>query len=139
MAQLKGRAKILISSLHALLRKFDGDNAFFLARALAFDALGCLIPAIFLLFLLLGFLFDSPEETAQYMALYMESMIPFSRPQLLSSLFSVVKAQKIFGLLGIVGLLWTLSRVFSSTRTVLNVVFEGEKRRGVIAGNSLEY
>jgi len=131
---MKGQGHVPLFFLHALLRKFDGDNAFFLARGLAFDVLVCLIPAVFLLFLLFGFLFDSPDETVRYMILYMKSMIPFSRTQLLKSLFAAVKSQKILSLLGIVGLLWTLSRVFSSTRTVLNIVFEVKKGRGIIAG-----
>ena len=36
--------------LSALFQKFQRDNAFFLARGLAFDVVVCLIPAVFLLF-----------------------------------------------------------------------------------------
>lgn len=120
--------------LSALSEKFQRDNAFFLARGLAFDVLVCLIPAVFLLFILFGFLFDSPKETIQYMTTYMKSMIPFSRQQVLRSLFSVVKAEKILGLLGIIGLIWTLSRVFGSIRTVLDAVFKVKEGRGVLRG-----
>jgi len=127
-------AQIPWSFLSALLRKFQRDNAFFLARGLAFDVLVCLIPAVFLLFILFGFLFDSQTETIRYMTTYMKSMIPFSRQQVLRSLFSVVKAQKILGLVGIVGLLWTMSRLFGSIRTVLDEVFEVEEGRGIIEG-----
>ncbi|MBI5968168.1 MAG: YihY/virulence factor BrkB family protein, partial [Deltaproteobacteria bacterium] len=115
-----------MSFLSALFRKFQRDNAFFLARGLAFDVLVCLIPAVFLLFILFGFLFDSQKETIQYMTTYMKPMIPFSSQQVLRSLFSVVKAKKILGVVGIIGLLWTLSRVFGSIRTVLDAVFEVE-------------
>jgi len=117
-----------------LLKKFRRDNAFFLARGLAFDVLVCLIPAVFLLFILFGFLFDSQKETIQYMTTYMKPMIPFSSQQVLRSLFSVVKAKKILGLVGIIGLLWTLSRVFGSIRTVLDAVFEVREGRGIIQG-----
>ena len=120
--------------LSALVKKFQQDNALFLARGLAFDVLVCLIPATFLLFILFGFLFDSPKESAQYMMTYMKSMIPFSSQQLLRSLFAVVRTKKVLGLVGIVGLVWTLSRVFGSVRTVLDAVFQVKEGRGFLQG-----
>jgi membrane protein len=110
--------------LPALLKKFQQDNALFLARGLAFDVLVCLIPSIFLLFILFGFLFDSPKETAQYMMTYMKSM----------SLFAAVRTKKVLGLVGIIGLVWTLSRVFGSVRTVLDTVFQVKEGRGFLRG-----
>jgi membrane protein len=120
--------------LAAVGRKFHRDNAFFLARGLAFDVLVCLIPALFLLFVLFGFLFDSSRETIQYMSSYMKSMIPFSQQQVLRNLFSVVKNQKVLGLLGAIGIVWTLSRLFASIRTVLDAVFESPKGRSFFQG-----
>jgi uncharacterized BrkB/YihY/UPF0761 family membrane protein len=76
--------------LAAVWKKFHRDNAFFLARGLAFDVLVCLIPALFLLFVLFGFLFDSSRETIQYMSSYLKSMIPFSQQQVLRNLFALV-------------------------------------------------
>ena len=102
--------------LSALWKKFNQDNALFLARGLAFDVLLCLIPATFLLFILFGFLFESPQETSRYMMTYMKSMIPFSSQQVLRSLFAVVKAKKVLGMAGGIGMVWTLSRVFGVLR-----------------------
>jgi membrane protein len=118
----------------ALFKKIREDNALFLARGLAFDVLVCLIPATFLLLVLFGFLFDSPREAAQYMRTYMKSMIPFSSQEVLRSLFSVVRTKKVLGLVGILGLAWTLSRVFGSIRTVLDVIFQVRQGRGIIRG-----
>ncbi len=120
--------------LPALFKKFHQDNALFLARGLAFDVLACLIPATFLLFILFGFLFDSPKESAQYMMTYMKSMIPFSSQQVLRSLFSVIRTKKVLGLVGLIGLVWTLSRVFGSVRTVLDAVFQVKEGRGFLRG-----
>lgn len=118
--------------ISALVKKFRQDDALFLARGLAFDVLVCLIPATFLLFILFGFLFDSPKESAQYMMTYMKSMIPFSSQQLLRGLFAVVRTKKVLGLVGIIGLVWTLSRVFGSVRTVLDTVFQVKEGRGFL-------
>jgi membrane protein len=120
--------------LAAVWKKFHRDNAFFLARGLAFDVLLCLIPAIFLLFILFGFLFDSSRETIHYMSTYMKSMIPFSQQQVLRNLFAVVKNQKVLGILGAIGMVWTLSRLFGSIRTVLDAVAEVKERRGFLRG-----
>ena len=120
--------------LSALLKKSRQDNALFLARGLAFDVLVCLIPATFLLFVLFGFLFESPRETVQYMMTYMKSMIPFSSQQVLRSLFSVVRVKRFLGLVGMIGLVWTLSRVFGSVRTVLDTVFQVKEGRGFLEG-----
>jgi len=118
----------------ALFKKIREDNALFLARGLAFDVLVCLIPATFLLLVLFGFLFDSPREAAQYMRTYMKSMIPFPSQEVLRSLFSVVRTKKVLGLVGILGLAWTLSRVFGSIRTVLDVIFQVRQGRGILRG-----
>ena len=115
-------------------RKFQRDNALFLSRGLAFDVVVCLIPATFLLFILFGFLFESPRETIHYMTPYLKAMIPFSSRQVLLNLFGVVKAKKVLGVLGVAGLLWTLSRVFGSIRTVLDVVFPAKEGRGILRG-----
>jgi membrane protein len=128
------KPKRLWPFLAAVGKKFHRDNAFFLARGLAFDVLVCLIPALFLLFVLFGFLFDSSRETIQYMSSYMKSMIPFSQQQVLRNLFSVVKNQKVLGILGGIGIVWTLSRLFASIRTVLDSVFEAPKGRGFLQG-----
>ncbi len=122
------------SFFSAVYRKFQQDNALFLARGLAFDVLVCLIPATFVVFLLFGFLFDSPKETVQYMMTYMKSIIPFSSQQVLRTLLSIVKAKKVLGLIGFLGLIWTLTRVFGSMRTVLDSVFQVKKRRGTVEG-----
>ena len=120
--------------LTTLIKKFQRDNALFLARGLAFDIVVCLIPAVFLLFVLFGFIFDSPRETMRFMAPYLKSVLPFSSQQVLLNLFSVVKGQKVLGLVGLIGLVWTLSRVFGSIRTVLDTVFQVKEGRGILQG-----
>jgi membrane protein len=64
----------------------------------------------------------------------MKSMIPFPSQEVLRSLFSVVRTKKVLGLVGILGLAWTLSRVFGSIRTVLDVIFQVRQGRGILRG-----
>jgi membrane protein len=118
----------------AFFKKIRDDNALFLARGLAFDVLVCLIPATFLLLVLFGFIFDSPREAAHYMRTYMKSMLPFSSQEVMRGLFSVVRTKKVLGVVGLLGLVWTLSRVFGSIRTVLDVIFQVRGGRGILRG-----
>jgi membrane protein len=128
-----------MSFLTALLKKFQRDNALFLARGLAFDIIICLIPGFFLVFIFFGFLFDSPRETVKFLMPFMKPLIPFSGQKILLNLFSVVKAKKVLGLMGMIGLLWTLSRVFGSIRTVLDAVFQVKEGRGIIEGKLFDF
>ena len=123
-----------MSFLPTLFKKFQRDNALFLARGLAFDVVVCMIPAVIVLILVFGYLFDSPRETFRFLTPYLKPVIPFSQQYVLRGLFSAVKTKKVLGLVGIIGLLWTLSRVFGSIRTVLDQVFQVKEGRGIIGG-----
>ncbi len=125
--------------LTALFKKFQRDNALFLARGLAFDIIVCLIPAFFLIFIFFGFLFDSPRDTMKFLMPIMKPLIPFSGQKIFLNLFSVVKAKKVLGIMGMVGLLWTMSRVFGSIRTVLDAVFQVKEGRGIIEGKLFDF
>ncbi len=128
-----------MSFIGALFKKFQRDNALFMARGLAFDIIVCLIPAFFLVFVFFGFLFDSPRDTMKFLMPFMKPLIPFSGQKILLNLFSVVKAKKVLGLMGMVGLIWTLSRVFGSIRTVLDAVFQVKEGRGIIEGKLFDF
>jgi membrane protein len=50
----------------------------------------------------------------------------------------IIRHRKIVGVLGIGGLIWTSTLIFSSLRTVFNIVFEVEKGRGILHGKVLD-
>ena len=50
----------------------------------------------------------------------------------------IIRHRKIVGVLGIGGLIWTSTWVFSSLRAVLNIVFQIEKDRNFLSGKAID-
>ena len=49
-----------------------------------------------------------------------------------------MRDRKIVGGVGVVGLIWTSTWVFSSLRTALNIVFQAETRRSILRGKGID-
>jgi membrane protein len=54
------------------------------------------------------------------------------------TILQITQTRKIVGILGIAGLLWTSTWVFSSLRTALNVIFQVEEGRGIVKGKAID-
>ena len=52
----------------------------------------------------------------------------------MKTLTDVIQNRHIVGILGLVGLLWISTQIFSSLRIALNIVFRAQKRRGMLRG-----
>jgi membrane protein len=50
----------------------------------------------------------------------------------------IIRDRKIVGILGMGGLIWTSTWVFSSLRTALNIIFQVEKGRGILRGKAID-
>ena len=120
------------------LKKFDRDHGFFLSSGVTFNLLICLIPLILLLFALLGTYLYGSREVLNHIRGYMESAFPSLDPKLMNSLLRIIRHRKIVGVLGIGGLVWASTWVFSSLRIALNVVFQAREGRGVLRGKGID-
>ena len=56
----------------------------------------------------------------------------------MNSLLRIIRHRKIVGVLGIGGLIWASTWVFSSLRIALNVVFQAREDRGVLRGKGID-
>jgi len=124
--------------LWSALRKFSDDHGFFLSSGITFNLLICLIPFILLLLALLGTYLYSYRDVMNHLRHYMENAFPSLDPKLMNNLLRIIRDRKIVGGLGIVGLAWTSTWVFSSLRTALNIVFQVEKGRGILHGKGID-
>ena len=122
----------------AALRKFDGDHAFFLSSAITFNLLICLIPLILSMLALLGTYLYGSREILNHIRQYLENLLPSSDPRIMRNILGIIRDRKIVGLIGIAGLLWTSTWVFSSIRTAFNTVFHEERERGLIRGKAID-
>ena len=116
------------------LRKFNEDNGFFLSSGIAFNILINLIPFILLLLALVGTYLYNDQEVLNHIRAYFRDVAPTLDPKVMKTLMDVIQNRQIVGILGLVGLFWISTWVFSSLRIALNIVFRAEKSQGMVRG-----
>jgi len=116
------------------LKKFNGDNGFFLSSGIAFNVLINLIPFIMLLLALVGTYLYNDQEVLNHIRAYFRDVAPELDPKVMKNLMDVIQNRQIVGILGFVALLWFSTWVFGSLRIALNIVFRVEKSPGMLLG-----
>src|SRR4030042_2811659 len=132
--KISGKLHLFLNAL----RKFDGDHGFLLSSAITFNFLICMIPMILLLLALIGQYLYSSREILNHITYHLQNVVPSLEPQIMKNITRIIRHRKIVGGLGIGGLIWTSTWIFSSLRTVLNIVFEVEKGRGILHGKAVD-
>ncbi len=128
--RILGKSRLLWSAL----RKFYDDNGFLLSSGLAFTFLVGLIPLLLLLLFLVGTYLYSDRQVLSHIRHYLENVAPSLDPRVMKNILRVIRDRRIVGVLGVGGLIWTAIWVFSTLRTVLNIVFQVKKGQGIIRG-----
>jgi membrane protein len=120
------------------LEKFGQDHGFFLSAGITFNLLICLVPSILLLLSLLGIYLYSDQEVLNHIRRYFENAVPSLDPRITKNLWRIIHDRKIVGILGIGGLIWTSTWVFSSLRTALNMVLQVKQGRSILRGKAID-
>lgn len=120
------------------LKKFNEDHCFLLSSGIAFALLFCLIPLLLLVLALIGTYLFSDQEVLNHISEYLEDMFPSLDPRITESILEIVQDRRIVGILGIGGLLWTSTWVFSSLSSALNIIFRVEKDRSLFPGKAID-
>jgi len=132
------RFKKSLRILWEALKKFNGDHGFFLSAGITFNLLICLVPFILLLLSLLGTYLYSYREVLDHIRHYLHNALSSFDPKIMKNILRIIQDRKIVGVLGIGGLIWTSTWVFSSLRTSLNMVFQVDKGRGILRGKGID-
>ncbi len=103
----------------------------FLASGLAFNMLVCLIPILFFLASLLGFVL-SRRAAAEVVVNQLAQFVPVYKDELHRMLAEIVRRRNLSGLLGTAVLLLFASQLFASLRLVLNEVFGFTQGPGLV-------
>ncbi len=122
----------------SVLKKFDSDNGFFLSSGITFNILICLIPLSLLLLGIVGTYLYSDREVLNHIRRYFENAAPSLDPRMMRNILRIIRDRKIVGILGIGGLIWTSTWVFSSLRTALNMIFQVERDRSIFRGKAID-
>jgi membrane protein len=120
------------------LKKFDSDNGLLLSSGITFNLLVGLIPLTLLLLALSGSYLFSDREVIDHLHGYLEKMVPALDPGITENILGLIQDRKVFGILGMGGLVIAVLSVFSSLRTALNIVFQVEKPQGIIRGTAVD-
>jgi len=108
--------------------RVDDHHIFLLGGGLAFSLFVCIIPFVLIIFALLGNILDSNYMQFQ-INYFIDTIIPyytyseFVKKIIFSRIDEVIEYRTAAGIIGIAGLLFAASGLFSSMRTVLNKVF----------------
>lgn len=120
------------------LKKFNGDNGFFLASGIAFNIFINLIPFIMLLFAVVGTYLYNDQAVLEHLRAYFREMAPALDPKLMKYLTDVIQTRHLVGVIGFIGLLWFSTFVFGALQIAFNIVFRVEKGRGMLPGIGID-
>lgn len=127
--------------VHRVYESAAEANVPFLASGLTFDALLALVPFIFLLLSVAGYILSAEAGRAQlaideYLRRFLPTTHGATSPfaPVLDLAARIVNGRHALGLLGVPLFVWFSTRLFGSLRTVLNEVFDTEDRRGWLRG-----
>ena len=124
--------------LGSALAKFDRDEGLFLASAIAFQALLCIIPFALLILSFAGTYLLTDERVIAQFEVSLEQAAPTLDPAVRKNLLEIVTNRGTYGIVGTISLLWIGTSVFSGLRTALDAIFEVPKPRGTLRGLALD-
>ena len=120
------------------LKRFNEDHCFLLSSGIAFALLFCLIPLLLLVLALIGTYLFSDQEVLNQISEYLKDMFPSLDPRIRKSILETVHDRRIVGILGLGGLLWTSTWVFSSLSSALNIIFRVKRDRSLLRGKAVD-
>jgi membrane protein len=115
----------------------DKHHAFIFASGMTYNILLCIIPMVLIVFSVLGSILQSQELLIQ-ISLMIDDMIPISdysdkvKEILFERIGEFIKYKTLVGSLGIAGLFFTASGLFSTLRTILNNIYGIEKGKNIL-------
>lgn len=125
----KGGLPNLVSTAGKIWRAYWRDEVLILSAAVSFYAIFSVIPFLFLLFLLWGYLMGSSDTLYGQIVQYANALFPEIRPEILDDLRAVVEHRSTLGWVGIGFLVWIFDAVFYSIAHAFDRIFGSESRR----------
>src|SRR6266700_6357638 len=118
-------------ALKTAVVNFRAHRGFFHAAGLAFSFLTCLVPILFFIVSLAGFVL-SRKAASELVLRQLSELIPVYREELHASLDEIIRRRSLSGLLGTAVLLLFASQLFASLRLVLNDIFGFSRGPGLL-------
>jgi membrane protein len=123
----------VIRALRVAVLNFRAHQGLFLASGIAFTLMTCVIPMLFFVVSLAGFLL-SRGAAVNRVVTQLSEIVPVYRHEVTELLGEIVRRRSLSGILGTAVLLLFASQLFSALRLVLNVVFGFTEGPGFVHG-----
>lgn len=127
---IKKRLNNLVFYLKRLYQKYDTDQIWFLSSGVSFSILWVIIPTLLIFLGILGFYFDQ-VNAVQKINEYINQTLPVNfemKDKVIAAISSkaleLSKNAWITTLIGLLGVFWTMSSMFSYMRDALNRIFD---------------
>lgn len=115
--------------IYKLILRFDLDHIWIMSSGIAFNFLLCIVPFLLILFTILGLYLDS-TVTIERLNENLNNLIPLPvemrnkiTGELLDRIRELSSNTWTTGIIGVVGMLWTVSGLFSAFRDVLSRIY----------------
>ncbi|HDL01322.1 MAG TPA: hypothetical protein ENH23_03720, partial [candidate division Zixibacteria bacterium] len=111
-----------------LYHRIDRHHIFLMSAGVAFTMFVCIIPLLLIVFFVLSNIVARPEIINEINAM-IDRFIPYPeyaemvKNEIVLKLVTLTNFNRIVGLIGVFGVIFTGSSLFSSIRTVLNKIF----------------
>ncbi len=122
-----------------LIKRIDEHNLFFSAAGISYSLFLGMIPFILLMFSLLGNIFDT-QTLQEQISRIVDTIIPYptyaeyTKRVIQTRLPEVIVYKTIAGLIGVIGLIFTSTWIFSSMRTILNQIYHTKIQKNAFIG-----
>ena len=118
-------------TLKTAVVNFRAHRGFFHASGLAFSFLTCLVPILFFIVSLAGFVL-SRKAASELVVRQLSELLPVYKDELQASLGEIIRRRRLSGLLGTGVLLLFATQMFASLRLVLNDIFGFSRGPGLV-------
>ena len=112
-----------------LLHAFYEDNCSLMAAAISFYAILSVIPLFLLFISVSGFVMHSSTQAFEAVTELLLKAFPTSTLAVFKILSDLIQQKTVFGLIGLAGLTWAASRIFSAVENSMNIVWKVKRGR----------
>ena len=111
------------------LHTFYRDNCALMAAAISFYATLSFIPLFLVFMSVAGFVLHSSDQALAAVTTLLIKTFPASTTAVFKILSDLMQRKTVFGLIGLAGLTWAASRIFSAVENAMNIVWKVKKGR----------
>jgi membrane protein len=111
------------------LHTFYRDNCALMAAAISFYAVLSFIPLFLVFISAAGFVLHSSDQALAAVTTLLIKTFPASTAAVFKILTDLMQRKMVFGIIGLAGLVWAASRIFSAVENAMSIVWKVKKGR----------